>query len=449
MAIIETTPTKNDNFYNLRQKGLLGIRTEVTFGQGSIPLATFTESNPTRSDLGKVRHVYDQVRGLLGISSFAEVPLLLTDRDKKQKARMNAYDLIGNMYGIQTKPEHNESDKERKARIERIKEQVEDYAIVANDVVEHLNDVLSSSPVNLETINVVKDTYDPVDLILIGLDNRYGQRVRFEAKRKLILMNLAAKIDQREREIHINKRYRKMNEFLDTHVFKGGKIGEARNIALVSTHDTETFATTAVTETLPQKVMEIELHPGEKITPLLQRSFTFKGEEIPVQIDTRKKSSVSKVLKMLRKGKENPSEAIGDDVGFMAIFRNRRDIGLFKKHLNACGLQAGTLLDIQDVENTLDGSAHEPQSAGSSSKLRQDKSHIMLSGITIEGILHTYDSYTDYLYQREVGHDEFDASRYFDSGVVGLLFPTDIYPYDEDLLKSSTVKNIRSKIENS
>lgn len=442
-------PARNGSFYPLHQGGLLGIRDDLKFGTYSMPRSTLDDGRPSTSDIGKVRDVLDQAKSLLGISSFIrDIPSLMDDPDDLQRRKDTAYELIGNMYGIQRAPDHPESDIERRVRVERIREQVGDYGQVANGVIDYLRDGITST-VTLKPINVVKDTSDPIDLVLITLDNKYSKRARFEAKRKLILMDLSAKVDQREREIQLDESYRTMNTFLDTHVFNtADKIGETQEVVMVSSHNDEEFAVTSVRTVAPEEIIEIPLSPGEKVTPLSQRFFTFEGSNpIPVMLDSRKKDSVSKVLKMLRKGKEIPAEAMGDEVGFMAIFENGRDIRIFKRHLRACGLQAKTLIGVQDQENSLNGSGHTPKSEGSSEKLRQDKSRISFDGINVEAIFHTYESYANYLYQREVGHTEFEAVRNFNSGVVGLLFPTDIYPYGEAFTKSSTIRTVRKNIE--
>ncbi len=48
----------------------------------------------------------------------------------------------------------------------------------------------------------------------------------------------------------------------------------------------------------------------------------------------------------------------------------------------------------------------------------------------VEFIVHTNRSYLNYIYEREVSHDEYEVQRIFDSGVAQLLFPQDIYEID-------------------
>ena len=50
-----------------------------------------------------------------------------------------------------------------------------------------------------------------------------------------------------------------------------------------------------------------------------------------------------------------------------------------------------------------------------------------LGGMRVEFIIHTNQSWVNYMYQRDVAHDEYEVKRIFDSGVAELLFPHDIY----------------------
>jgi hypothetical protein len=70
-----------------------------------------------------------------------------------------------------------------------------------------------------------------------------------------------------------------------------------------------------------------------------------------------------------------------------------------------------------------------------------------MGGMRVEFILHTNKSYLNYIYQREVSHDEYEVKRIFDSGVAELLFPPDIYGIDINEKKEVLVRWFRKRIE--
>ena len=70
-----------------------------------------------------------------------------------------------------------------------------------------------------------------------------------------------------------------------------------------------------------------------------------------------------------------------------------------------------------------------------------------LGGMRVEFIVHTNESYLNYIYQRGVAHDEYEVKRIFDSGAASLLFPEDIYHLDMDLARSRQINWCRSQLE--
>ena len=82
------------------------------------------------------------------------------------------------------------------------------------------NKVLTPYAPQFEISNEIATTMDPVDLLLIIFDDRYHKKVRFEARRKLVLMNLAGAIYQRERETDIESRFSGFLRFLNEYVWR-------------------------------------------------------------------------------------------------------------------------------------------------------------------------------------------------------------------------------------
>ena len=68
-------------------------------------------------------------------------------------------------------------------------------------------------------------------------------------------------------------------------------------------------------------------------------------------------------------------------------------------------------------------------------------------GMRIEFILHTNRSYLNYIYQRDVAHDEYEVKRIFDTGVVEFLFPYDIYHLHLDKIRDHQLLQFRKHIE--
>ena len=91
-----------------------------------------------------------------------------------------------------------------------------EYARTADAVIDQLrNKVFAPYASHIEISNEIGTTTDPVELLLTLFDDRYHRKVRFEAKRKLVLMNLAGAIEQRERETDIESRFAGFIRFLN------------------------------------------------------------------------------------------------------------------------------------------------------------------------------------------------------------------------------------------
>ena len=70
-----------------------------------------------------------------------------------------------------------------------------------------------------------------------------------------------------------------------------------------------------------------------------------------------------------------------------------------------------------------------------------------LGGMRVEFIVHTYQSYLNYIYQRDVSHDEYEVKRIFDTGVAELLFPQNIYHLDMKKIRDKQLQWFRRQIE--
>ena len=70
-----------------------------------------------------------------------------------------------------------------------------------------------------------------------------------------------------------------------------------------------------------------------------------------------------------------------------------------------------------------------------------------LGGMRVEFIIHTNRSWLNYMYQRDVSHDEYEVRRIFDSGVAELLFPSDIFHLDHEAIRDDMIRLFRRQIE--
>ncbi|MFZ5762614.1 MAG: hypothetical protein ACOY8P_06785 [Thermodesulfobacteriota bacterium] len=383
----------------------------------------------------KYRVTRNQVFELLAVRSYAEAQALLKDPAAKATVERRAYALLGNMFGI----EGNERE---------IVSRINTYSRIADGVINYLRaKVLANYASYIEMTNEIDSTKSPVELLLILFDDRYHKKARFEAKRKLILMQLAGSIDQRERETDVEHKFLQFLDFLNREVWsRGVKIGELEIVYLLSRHDPETYAALDV-RVVRREELPKTLSANEKVTMLKRRRFSYQGREIPVYVSIRKKLPEAKVLKLLRKGEENPAVAVDDELGLMAVVDSLMEVKLFQKHLTESASRAGSLMTLEEVVDTLNGGEHRGGSIGSSAQTAMYKFFARMGGMRVEFIVHTSRSYLNYMFQRGVSHDEYEVKRIFDSGVTELLFPKDIYGIDISEKKEALIRWFRRRIE--
>ena len=432
--------TRKDNpFILLLQNG--------PFATGVEPPTTKLFSNDTKqwcSTLRKhnsattFRVIRNQILELLNIHSFAEIKPLLTDPEKREQATRRAYKLLANMFGI------TGNERETIARINS-------FSSTADEVIRYLQGkVLANYASYIEMTNEIDACSCPVQLLLAIFDNRYHLKARFEAKRKLILMQLAAAIDQRERETDMESKFSRFLDFLNEHVWSPDvKIGELETSFLVSKHDPNDFSCLSVKVINRHEALKFKWEPGRKLTLVKRRRFRPNGKEIPIYVTVRKKTEAAKVLKLIRKGEENPAVAVDDELGLMGVVDSMQEVKLFHNHLSKSAARAGSLLTLEEVSDNLNGTGHQSANVGSSPQTPMCKFFARMGGMRVEFILHTNKSYLDYRYRLDVSHDEYEAKRIFDSGVAELLFPPDIYHLNLQDKRREVLRLMRRNIEES
>lgn len=387
----------------------------------------------------RYRITRNQIFEFLNVGSFAEIEKLIHDEECRKAASLRAYSLLSRMFGI--------AGNENECLIA-----IKNYARTADGVIRYLKRaVLSPYSSYLDMDNKVDTIFDPVELLLIHFDDRYHKKARFEAKRKLVLMQLAAAIEQRERETGIEKKFAGFLDFLNNHVWSTeAKIGEQEPAVLLSRHSPEDFACNEVSVQAWDRAAEEpnrHLEPGLKRTLIKRLWFYSDNKKVPIYVIVRKKEPVAKVLKLLRKGEENPDIAVADELGLMGVLDKIVDVRIFQKHLFESAFRAGSFLTLEDVSDSLEGGLFQNGNIGSSANTPMLKFFARMGGMRVEFIIHTNKSFLNYTYQRGVAHSEYEVNRLFDTGVANLLFPKDIYHLDLPSIKDELLRRFRKQIE--
>lgn len=428
-------------FTAMMQNGPLAITDDFTLGR------SFTRQTRAWAKLfgndrllaTKYRVVRAQIFDLLQIENFNDVKHLLKDANARALCSERTTLLLGNQFGIS-------------GNASEVRSKIKEYAQTADAVINMMRSKLLAPYASyVETSNEIETTHDPVELLLRVFDERFHIKARFEAKRKLVLMNLAGSIDQRERETDIEKKFYTFLEFLNNNVWSPQrKIGELESVYLLSKHDPDDFRCLEikVLDTEAQKNMK-ELAEDEKLTLLKRRMFQDDGHDIPAYVSVRKKDSAAKVLKLLRKNEKNPAVAVDDELGLMAVLDNISDVKRFVRHMTRSAIKSGSLMTLEDISDTLTGGTYNSTNVGSSSGTQMLKFFARMGGMRVEFIIHTNHSYLNYRYQRDIAHDEYEVKRIFNSGVAEFLFPKEIYGLDMEQIRETLLAQFRRNIEGS
>ncbi|MFM2483891.1 hypothetical protein [Celerinatantimonas yamalensis] len=389
------------------------------------------------SHVSKYRALRSQLFEFLGIEDFSQINELIHTPTLRQERSNRSFQLISNMFGINGTPKE-------------IRDRVYEYARTADNVIHSLKDkILSPYASFIETTNEIEMANDPIELILIMFDDRYHKKARFEARRKITLMTLAGSIDQRERETEIATKFANFLAFLNSYVWSSElKIGELDPVYLHSTHANSDFHCTHVDVLNPTQAEQVKLVQGEKLTVLKRRRFSSGQKQVPIYVSIRKKPPEAKVLKLLRKNAKNPAIAVDDELGLMAVLDNISDIKLFQHHLTRSAARANSLMVLEDISDTLtESSLYRGRAVGSSQQTPMLKFFARLGGMRVEFIIHTNQTWLNYMYQQDVAHNEYEVKRVFDSGVVELLFPHDIFHLDHQQTRGEMIRFFRRQIE--
>ncbi|MEE1674125.1 hypothetical protein SNR37_003557 [Agarivorans aestuarii] len=429
----------NSVFTSLQQDGPFAVSRDAFVAH---PFSTGVRSWVKRlqqdsNNVSKYRALRSQIFEFLGIDSFSQIQSLIDDVGLRKQRSERALSLLGNMFGID-------------GNLNEIESRIDEYARTADAVIHSIKGkILSPYASHIENTNEIEVTNNPVELLLIMFNDDYHKKARFEARRKLILMTLAGSIEQRERETEIENKFSAFLEFLNGYVWsKELKIGELDPVYLHSKHPSEDYACSEVKVLNPQQAKLIQRGEREKLTLLKRRSFSVGERKIPIYVSIRKKPPEAKVLKLLRKNQKNPAVAVDDELGLMAVLDSVSDIKAFQKHLTRSASSANSLMVLEDISDTLtERSEYRGRAVGSSEKTPMMKFFARLGGMRVEFIIHTNRTWLNYMYQQDVAHNEYEVKRMFDTGVIELLFPMDIFHLNHRKTRDEMIQFFRKQIE--
>ncbi len=383
----------------------------------------------------------DLIDNLLGVDSPSEAIEALNDESKLDQLRGHANAEIAKIFMFK---------EGRKAG------KIADFGKAADRFIGSYlrHGILEPFANRIDIAEEVKSTNDVVDLMRLMLDPQNDKRVRFEAKRKLVLMQLAAQLDKsrREEEELNQKRTKKDAEtesdpfvsFLEEHVWSQnyGK-GASKDTVLLSRHSSDTYECTRVEEVDEEEAKRKLANHNPKrsgyyyrLTHLPQRIMDYNGEEIPVAFESRpEKDFLSSIGKLFRKGEQDPTTSIEDMKGWWFVVRNRQDAIRLKRKIEAAGRDSKDgLVKILKTEDSTQGAGFSAEHPGSSTLLEVVKLDLMVKGSRLETLIFTYDELLNYKYRDELAHEDFEIRRMVKNGVIEGLFPEEIYGINENEL---------------
>ena len=429
----------NSVFTSLQQDGPFAVPDDaLSKGRFSVQTRQWIKRlQQDPNNIAKYRALRSQIFEFLAVDSIEQIQSLITDNALCRQRSERALHLLGNMFGID-------------GNLNEIKSRVDEYARTADAVIHSLTGkILSPYASHIEATNEIEVANNPVELLLIMFNDDYHKKARFEARRKLILMTLAGSIDQRERETDIENKFSAFLSFLNGYVWSPNlKIGDLDPVYLYSTHNSVDYSCTDVTVLNPLQAQLVKQERGEKLTLIKRRSFHAGDKKTPIYVSIRKKPPEAKVLKLLRKNEKNPAVAVDDELGLMAVLDSVSDVRAFQQHLTRSASKANSFMVLEDISDTLiEHTRYRGRAVGSSDKTAMMKFFARLGGMRVEFIIHTNQTWLNYMYQQDVAHNEYEVKRLFDTGVIELLFPMDIFHLDHLKTRNEMVQFFRKQIE--
>lgn len=305
---------------------------------------------------------------------------------------------------------------------------------------------------DLDMKNEVRHCNDPAKLLLMTQDNRLDTRMRFEAKRKLLLMEIFAKRKMALRKFrdHLDKFY----ELLGDRVLEGNP-GYMEEHYLIATLD-EDQDNACVREGEGQPMLMNQqpalIEKNQICIPMGMRSILGvdeqgKGRKVDFYIDSRRKGSISQVLKMIRKDTIDPEEWVKDLNGVRMVFKDETEEKIFKDTFNKKLKKEGYEVQMEEPEETI-GHAEKIKEkrdvgGGRKSRLLISKGKLKKQEMKIELQTFTFPEFVDYEFKVPNAWIMYDITRFFEAGLGEVLFPKDFYSsVNQDRVYLDTILSI-------
>jgi|GEM_PF-2102034 len=363
--------------------------------------------------------------------------------------------------------------------------------VMANEHIKEVIDMHFSDVEQVKLNNEVEMCNDAAQLLLMAHDDSLAPKVKFEAARKLLLMKFLGEINHySEAEEDHEEALEYILNFMSERIYslpKGLPKGTTFKRAVHSGHDSDTLATLTtkiLTDEEAGKMEEYMLDDARvKLTALQARRTVVqdhdgKEREIYFTIDPRDKTANSRLIKTLRYN-AHIGERDVDRNGLQLVFESRQEWNLFfdkfqtelegqirtnliaereeapKERLPIIESRLRNLsgsIIIHDVKDSMSGNGFSGNSEASSEDLQVLKFKMTVT--RADGMQHSYefqifllDGYLDTKHRQGVKWADYNAKRFFEEGLDELFFPSHIYNFNHEIVRTRILKKKPSTAE--
>jgi len=308
------------------------------------------------------------------------------------------------------------------------KEMMENYGERVDTMINEKLNQMFPAYMGMLGIREEAKTHDMGRLLLIALDPKRDNRVRYEAKRKFEFMRLLIKID---RELKKKKK--------GTHDFFWGLMEErvishedgVKPIHMISSHDMDdnyrcikcefsdespaSLAENQITEHMDSRFMVADMKDGTK-------------RRIRFMYDSRPKIAEDMLLKWLRRPDRTFEQLMRDANGARSIFENEEEMNLAKdtivERFKAPDPKTGKTynVNLQKQKNGVGKNGTDKPA------IICDKFNLTIEDKDVELQLFTKEQYANYQTHRPNSWVEYDVNRFFDHSLSETFCPDTIYP---------------------
>lgn len=367
------------------------------------------------------------------------------------------------------------------------------YGPIADDYIQEcLEMFLPHYDKKLGIANEVKAVSDPARLLIMIFNKKLKPRVRHEAKRKLLLMEMLANLeDYGASEKSSEESLDAMVRFMQDHMIdiaEDGEHGDIRECFLRSDHEMPKVAgkgadrktlETRLQDTPPRRLLRYQRVSEIPMRRAKIRDAQDTERSIRFFMDLREKGAFSRLTKRLRKDWpiEDGRLEKSDGNGIRLIFEEKADLFDFvitmKDRLMKAVIDAlnehlarhpedetarqrleniDNSVEIYEIKDSLDGNGDfSGETEASSEELKVFKFKLHVKDARNREHFYEFqcflpDGYAEYLYRDNVNWEEYNVKRFF-GGVHTLLFPPAIYgDVDYADAKEKAVENARERV---